>query len=157
MRAALDGVGVGGMAGVAIRHDDLSSARRRPARGMRGRPGARGRRCHRYALHQQRGHDDPGGRDQQAGRRLGPRPAGASRAWACGCQNVTLLRLPPYAPELNPVENVWEHLRGNALGMTVRESCTALLDACRDAWNSLMKDAERIVSLITRNWAQVKT
>ena len=27
--------------------------------------------------------------------------------------NVTLLRLPPYAPELNPIENVWEYLRGN--------------------------------------------
>jgi len=26
--------------------------------------------------------------------------------------NITLLRLPPYAPELNPMENVWEYLRG---------------------------------------------
>jgi hypothetical protein len=25
--------------------------------------------------------------------------------------NVTLLHLPPYAPELNPVENVWQYLR----------------------------------------------
>ena len=23
-------------------------------------------------------------------------------------ENVTLVRLPPYAPELNPIENVWE-------------------------------------------------
>ena len=27
--------------------------------------------------------------------------------------NISLLTLPPYAPELNPVENVWEYLRGN--------------------------------------------
>ena len=27
--------------------------------------------------------------------------------------NITLLTLPPYAPELNPVENVWQYLRGN--------------------------------------------
>ena len=26
--------------------------------------------------------------------------------------NISLLKLPPYAPELNPVENVWEYLRG---------------------------------------------
>jgi transposase len=26
---------------------------------------------------------------------------------------ISLLTLPPYAPELNPVENVWEYLRGN--------------------------------------------
>jgi transposase len=29
--------------------------------------------------------------------------------------NITLVRLPPYAPELNPIENVWEYLRGNKL------------------------------------------
>jgi hypothetical protein len=27
--------------------------------------------------------------------------------------NITLLPLPPYAPELNPMENVWDYLRGN--------------------------------------------
>lgn len=26
-------------------------------------------------------------------------------------ENVTLVRLPPYAPELNPIENVWESRR----------------------------------------------
>lgn len=27
--------------------------------------------------------------------------------------NITLLPLPPYAPELNPVENIWQFLRVN--------------------------------------------
>jgi len=27
--------------------------------------------------------------------------------------NITLVPLPPYAPELNLIENVWEYLRGN--------------------------------------------
>jgi hypothetical protein len=70
--------------------------------------------------------------------------------------NITLLRLPPYAPELNPMENVWEYLRGNQLSMTVWHTYTAILDACCHAWNSLMKDAERITSITTRPWAQVK-
>jgi len=26
---------------------------------------------------------------------------------------------PPYAPELNPIENVWEYLRANKLAITV--------------------------------------
>src|SRR5258708_5643790 len=34
-------------------------------------------------------------------------------------ENVTLVRLPPYAPELNPLENVCEYLRGNKLAITV--------------------------------------
>ena len=52
---------------------------------------------------------------------------------------------------------MWEYLRGNALSMTVWESYTAIVDACCDAWTGLMKDAERIASLTTRDWAQVKT
>ncbi len=65
-------------------------------------------------------------------------------------ENITLLRLPPYAPELNPMENVWEYLRGNQLSMTVWRTYNAILDACCHAWNSLMKDAKRITSLTTR-------
>ncbi len=71
-------------------------------------------------------------------------------------ENITLLRLPPYAPELNPMENVWEYLRGNQLSMTVWRTYNAILDACCHAWNSLMKDAKRITSITTRPWAQVK-
>jgi len=29
------------------------------------------------------------------------------------------------------------------------------VDACCDAWNGLMKDADRIASITTRAWAQV--
>jgi hypothetical protein len=29
--------------------------------------------------------------------------------------NITLLRLPAYSPELNPMENIWDYLRGNKL------------------------------------------
>ncbi len=47
--------------------------------------------------------------------------------------NVTPRRLPPYAPELNPIENVWEYLRGNLLSMRVWETYEAILDACCDA------------------------
>ena len=34
-------------------------------------------------------------------------------------ENITLLHLPPYAPELNSMENVWEYLRGNKLSRLV--------------------------------------
>ena len=36
--------------------------------------------------------------------------------------NITLLDLPPYAPELNPMENVWEFLRANTLCNLVWDS-----------------------------------
>lgn len=69
--------------------------------------------------------------------------------------NITLLRLPPYAPELNPVENVWAYLRSNKLSNRVFENYEAIVDACADAWNWLTAKPERITSIGTREWACV--
>jgi transposase len=49
-------------------------------------------------------------------------------------RNITLVRLPPYAPELNPIENVWEYLRGNKLAITVFESYDDIVDKSCAAW-----------------------
>ena len=71
-------------------------------------------------------------------------------------KNITLLRLPPYAPELNPMEDVWEYLRGNQLSTTVWEGYDAIVDAGPySAWNSPMANTKRITSITTRAWAQV--
>jgi hypothetical protein len=69
--------------------------------------------------------------------------------------NITLLPLPPYAPELNPMENVWDYLRGNKLSSLVWDSYEAIVHACKDAWNFLVNDPQRIVSIGTRDWASV--
>ena len=71
--------------------------------------------------------------------------------------NIALLPLPPYSPELNPVENVWEFLRGNWLSHRVWDTYEAILDACQDAWNKLMQSPERIASLTSRLWAKPVT
>lgn len=70
--------------------------------------------------------------------------------------NISLLPLPRYSPELNPVENVWEFLRSNFLSHRVWENYDAIVDACCNAWNKLMRMPERIASITARSWAQVK-
>jgi len=40
---------------------------------------------------------------------------------------IVLLHLPPYSPELNPMENVWDYLRRNKLCALVWESYDELL------------------------------
>lgn len=67
--------------------------------------------------------------------------------------NIVLLPLPDYSPELNPVENVWEYLRGNFLSHRVWDTYEAILDACEIAWNTLMQMPERIASITRRSWA----
>ncbi len=69
--------------------------------------------------------------------------------------NITLLTLPPYSPELNPVENIWQFLRQNHLANRVFDSYDAIVDACCAAWNGLLADPERIVSITSRGWAKV--
>ncbi len=69
--------------------------------------------------------------------------------------NITMLRLPPYAPELNPMENVWAYLRTNKLCALVWDSYDAIVDACRSAWHFLVNDPKRIQSIGTRDWACV--
>jgi putative transposase len=64
-------------------------------------------------------------------------------------QNVTLLRLPPYSPELNPIENVWQYLRGNQLSRRVWQSYDDIVQACCDAWNWLIADTVRVSSITT--------
>ena len=69
--------------------------------------------------------------------------------------NVTLLLLPPYSPELNPVENIWAYLRGNKLSNRVFDGYEAIVDACCDAWNWLTAHPERVTSIAYREWATV--
>jgi hypothetical protein len=70
-------------------------------------------------------------------------------------ENITLLPLPPYAPELNPTENIWQFLRQNQLSHRVWDTYDAIVDACCGAWNSLIAAPQRITSIATREWAKV--
>src|SRR3954468_10238234 len=42
------------------------------------------------------------------------------------------------APELNPVENIWQFLRANWLSSRVFASYRNIVDHCCDAWNRLI-------------------
>lgn len=69
--------------------------------------------------------------------------------------NIVLLPLPPYSPELNSMENVWEYLRANKLSAGVWNCYDEILQACAEAWNWLMNDPDRIRSIGAREWATV--
>jgi hypothetical protein len=69
--------------------------------------------------------------------------------------NISLLPLPSYSPELNPMENIWEYLRANKLCNRVWDSYSAIVDACKQGWDFLVNDPERIRSIGARDWARV--
>ena len=67
--------------------------------------------------------------------------------------NITLLPLSPKCPELNPVENLWQFLRDNWLSNRVFKSYEDILDHCCFAWNKLIDQPWRIMSIGLRDWA----
>ena len=66
-----------------------------------------------------------------------------------------MILLPSRAPELNPVENVWQYLRANWLSNRVFETYEDIIDAACDAWNRLMDLPDTIRSIGTREWALI--
>lgn len=69
--------------------------------------------------------------------------------------NISLLTLPPYSPELNPVENVWQYLRANWLAISVFDTYEDIVDACCAAWNRFADDQTAVSSITSRSWAEV--
>ncbi|MDZ7711324.1 MAG: transposase [Roseovarius sp.] len=72
----------------------------------------------------------------------------------CIPENITLLLLPPYAPELTPIENVWACLRANRLAISVFEADAEIVARCCDAWNFFAGDIEAVRSITTRDYAK---
>jgi transposase len=66
-----------------------------------------------------------------------------------------LLPLPPRSPELNPQENIWQFMRANWLSNRVFKSFDDIVDHCCYAWNTLIDQPWKIMSVAHRDWAAV--
>ncbi len=63
-------------------------------------------------------------------------------------------QLPPYSPELNAIEKVWQYLRDRSLSGRLFAGTRVIVDACCAAWNSLIAATGRIRSLADFDWAR---
>lgn len=71
--------------------------------------------------------------------------------------NLTLIKLPPYSPELNPIEQVWQWLRQRCLSNRVFDGFEDIVEQVSNAWNTFISDVERVKLMCTRDWAKVVT
>lgn len=67
-------------------------------------------------------------------------------------ETISLVPLPPYSPELNPVERIWLYLRERFLSLRIFPDYNAIVEACCQAWNSLVAEDDRIASLCNYPW-----
>ena len=63
---------------------------------------------------------------------------------------ISLLYLPPYSPELNPMENLWAYLKRRNLSNRTFDDEKDLLEAGTEAWCSLTP--ELVQSICHRSW-----
>ncbi|GBQ34239.1 transposase [Komagataeibacter saccharivorans NRIC 0614] len=68
-------------------------------------------------------------------------------------RNVSLIFLPSRAPELNPVENIWQFLRASWLSNIVFDGIEHIIDAAYCAWHNLAALPDTIRSIGFRKWA----
>jgi transposase len=61
--------------------------------------------------------------------------------------------LPARSPELNPVENIWQFMRGNWLSNRIFQSYDGIVAPCCEAWNKLIERPWKIISIGMRQWA----
>jgi len=66
--------------------------------------------------------------------------------------DVTLATLPPYSPELNPVERLWRYLRGRYLSNRVYKDYDELLAEAAAAYDRL--DAETLKTVCACPWLE---
>lgn len=69
--------------------------------------------------------------------------------------NITLVHLPPYSPELNPQEQVWRQMKERYLANRCFDNYDDIVDAACEAWNKVTDDKEAISRLTSRNWLHV--
>lgn len=75
-------------------------------------------------------------------------------------ENVTVIALPPYSPELNPVENLWHYLRSHHWSNRAYEDYADLEKAACDAWQKSCLNPKIIKSVCAApyiNLRQIKT
>ena len=64
--------------------------------------------------------------------------------------NIKLLFIPPYTPEMNPIEQIWKQLRSMGFRNEVFKSLNHVLDRLCDTINDLTHDM--IKSITLRRW-----
>jgi transposase-like protein len=66
--------------------------------------------------------------------------------------NIGLLKLPPYAPELNPIAHVWDELREKFFHNRVFQSLDALQDQLVLGLKTGEKNPETVRTIVSWDW-----
>lgn len=64
-------------------------------------------------------------------------------------ENIEIILLPPYSPELNPVERFWQHIKQNTIKNKIYKTLKELKNAVANFLNSLTAEAIKSICAIS--------
>ena len=67
-------------------------------------------------------------------------------------KNIRLVYLPPYSPELNPVEHIWDEIREKAFGNLAFDSLDALENHLEMTLLTMEQDERKVASIVSWPW-----
>ena len=70
-------------------------------------------------------------------------------------ENMTIVPLSPYSPELNSVEQIWQLLRQRNLANRCFRDYQHIVDACCEACNKFVECPGNIQLFCTRKWVEL--
>ena len=65
-------------------------------------------------------------------------------------ENIMIIHIPPYTPEMNPIEQIWKQIRQMGFGNKIFKTLSAVVDRLCDTIN-LLTD-ELVKSITLRDW-----
>jgi len=68
--------------------------------------------------------------------------------------NVTRIPLPPYLPQLNPFEKLWQYLRQHHWSNRIYEGCDDLRQAANDAWQDVCLKPPKIKTICRAKYVE---
>jgi transposase len=69
-------------------------------------------------------------------------------------ESVSIINLPPYSPQLNPIEKLWQYLRKHFWSNRVYADYDALRRAAIEAWQNTCLDKGKVKSICRANYVE---
>ncbi len=70
--------------------------------------------------------------------------------------DITLIQLPPYSPELNPIENLWHYLKSHFWSNRSYEGYDTLESAAMSAWRTAVLDTDLMKTVCVAPYTQTR-
>ena len=71
--------------------------------------------------------------------------------------NLSIMHIPPYSPELNPMEQVWQWLRQRELANQCFVDYEDIVEKVSRAWNNFRAQVDVVKSIGSRKWTELIT